>query len=129
MPPKLILHIDDDDDDLAFMKDAIEQVDGYLLKQYSNGKEGLKFLEQAKAFGDVPWLIILDMNMPMMNGIEVVKKIKEDEVLNKVSVVVFTTSDGLVEHDFCKKHAVPMFVKPFCLKDFNRVVQKILNHA
>jgi len=129
MPTKLILHIDDDDDDLELMKDAIQSIDGLLLKQCSSGKEGLRFLEQAKTFGDLPCLIVLDMNMPVMDGMYLVKKIKADEVLSNVPVIVFTTSDGISDHEFCKKYAVPMFVKPYALKDFKSVVQKILNHG
>jgi len=129
MSPKLVLHIDDDDDDLELMKDAIQSIDGFLLKQCSSGKEGLRFLEQAKTFGDLPCLIILDMNMPEMDGMYLVKKIKADEVLSKVPVIVFTTSNGLADHEFCKKHSVPMFVKPYALKDFNGVVQNILKHG
>jgi CheY-like chemotaxis protein len=129
MSPKLILHIDDDDDDLQILREAIETNEAFLLKQYSNGKDGLRFLEQAKVLGDVPCLIILDMNMPVMNGKDVVLQIKNDKVLSHVSVIIFTTTTGFSDLEFCRKHAVSVIVKPFTINEFDVVVKKILSHA
>jgi CheY-like chemotaxis protein len=129
MSLKIILHIDDDDDDLQLIKEAIEQEDTYAIKQFSNGKEGLKYLEQAKALDTIPVLIILDMNMPVLNGKEMVKRIKEDEVIRRIPLIIFTSSAKFADQEFCKKYAVPLFVKPFMMKDFKGLVQEMLNHS
>jgi CheY-like chemotaxis protein len=129
MTPKFVLHIDDDDDDRQHLKEVIESSNAYQLMQQTDGRKGLNFLEQAKSLGDLPSLIILDMNMPGVDGRDVLKKIKEDEVLNKIPVIVFTTSNGVNDRIFCKKYGVPMLVKPFTMKEFDVTVQKILEYA
>jgi CheY-like chemotaxis protein len=129
MSQRLIVHIDDDDDDCQLLKEAIEASNAYVLKQYSNGQEGLQYLEQVKVCGIIPSLIILDINMPVMDGREVVKRIKQDEVLKTVSTIVFTTSGGISDYEFCKTYKVPMLVKPFTVKEFDGIVQQILQLA
>ncbi|HZH00929.1 MAG TPA: response regulator [Flavisolibacter sp.] len=129
MSPKLILHIDDDDDDLQILREAIETNESFLLKQYSNGKDGLLFLEEAKVLGNVPCLIILDMNMRVMNGKDVVLQIKNDTALSHVTVIIFTTTTGFSDLEFCRKHAVTVLVKPYTINEYDVIVQKILTYA
>ncbi|HZI02321.1 MAG TPA: response regulator [Flavisolibacter sp.] len=129
MSPKLILHIDDDDDDLQILREAIETNEAFLLKQYSNGKDGLLFLEEAKVLGNVPCLIILDMNMRVMNGKDVVLQIKNDTALSHVTVIIFTTTTGFSDLEFCRKHAVTVLVKPYTINEYDVIVQKILTYA
>jgi len=129
MSPKLILHIDDDDDDLQILREAIETNEAFLLKQYSNGKDGLLFLEEAKVLGNVPCLIILDMNMRVMNGKDVVLQIKNDTALSHVTVIIFTTTTGFSDLEFCRKHAVTVLVKPYTINEYDMIVQKILTYA
>lgn len=127
MPPKLILHIEDDEDDRLMVQEVITSLgDAYLLRQVNNGVEAMSFLGQAKAFKDLPSLIIVDINMPLMDGREVVFHISKDPVLSKIPVVVFTTSSSPIDREFCKKYGVVLMIKPVRLNQFNETVHKVL---
>src|SRR4051812_29994639 len=91
--PKIILHIDDDPDDRYFVKRAITSIDpSIMLREAQNGKKAIEFLNQARLFGDLPNLIILDINMPVMDGHDTYKEISKDPELSLIPIIVFTTS-------------------------------------
>lgn len=82
---KTIMIVEDD----TFVMDIYETKiakDGMNVISASNGAEAIKKLEA----GAKPDLILLDILMPYMNGLELLKKIKEDENLNKIPVVLLT---------------------------------------
>ncbi len=87
---KTILLLEDDIVDVMTIKRAMQQLNfENPLQVVSNGEEGLKYLEQAT---ELPELIILDINMPKMNGIEFLEIIKQHTLWKMISVVVLTTS-------------------------------------
>ena len=70
---------------------CIELVDaGFKVVEAANGEEALAHLRDAKS--SRPFLILLDINMPKMNGIELLKVMKEDDKLKTIPVVMLTTS-------------------------------------
>ena len=85
-----ILLIDDEADILEFVKYNLER-DGYEVHTASNGKEGLEVALTVK-----PHLILLDMMMPIMDGIETCKAIRESATLKNV-MVVFLSAVGSEE--------------------------------
>jgi len=86
-----ILLVEDDDVDAMTVKRTFDElkVANQLVRRVS-GEEGLAYLRN----GDnrKPCIILLDLNMPKMNGIEFLKIVKADEVLRKIPVIVLTTS-------------------------------------
>lgn len=82
-----ILIIDDDPDFSAIMTAKLESA-GFVVHSSSNGEEGIE-----KAAELVPDLILLDLEMPSMSGVQVLKKIKEEEGLQNIKAA-FLTSHG-----------------------------------
>ena len=122
-----ILYIDDDDDDRMMVKDAINLIDDKLiLIESANAQEGLGYLQKAFVEKKLPCLVLLDLNMPGMNGRDTLMLIKDDEDLSKVPVVVFTTSSSELDKTFCKKYNVEMITKPFSFQSLKAVMQSIL---
>lgn len=72
---------------------------GTRISHVDNGRAALEFLRQAGAFPDAlrPDLIVLDLNLPGLDGRQVLAAIKSDEVLRHIPVVILTTSQA--EHD------------------------------
>jgi|GEM_PF-317169 len=129
-PPKIVLHIDDDPDDREFVHDAIHAVDpSYIVIEASDGKSGIEFLKKAKSFGDLPCLIILDINMPGMNGFEIYNEIKKDEVLKTLPAVIFTTTEYFKGGQRQGIENLPVFIKPDKIQEFAACIQKILTHC
>ncbi|ETO93859.1 response regulator [Legionella oakridgensis] len=86
---KPVLLIEDDQIDQASVQKAFVQLNiknDLIIRE--NGKEGLNYLKEAER----PCLIILDLNMPRMNGMEFLDVIKKDKFYKNIPVIVFTTS-------------------------------------
>lgn len=86
-----ILLVEDDRVDCMTVRRALEEVKiDNPLDIVSNGEEALAYLLSAE--NELPGLILLDLNMPRMNGIEFLKTVKTHQGLKKIPVVVLTTS-------------------------------------
>jgi CheY-like chemotaxis protein len=95
MKHKTILLVDDDEDDQLIFKDAIKEVySGIECLIASNGKDAYLELERSSA---APSLIFLDLNMPVMNGFEFLERLKKNDRLKNIPVVIYTTSDNPVD--------------------------------
>ena len=105
--PKLILIADD----IELNRDALEVVlDGqYNLLFAENGKEALEIMRMHRE--DLS-MLILDLNMPVMNGYEVMERLREDELLQHIPVIVLT-ADKSAELQALQMGAADFITKPF----------------
>jgi|SRR5438067_12300045 len=125
--PKVVLHIDDDPDDRLLVSLAIQSIDpSLILREAKDGKKAIDFLNQAKLFGDLPGLIILDLNMPVMNGYETYKEIRKDDILSAIPIVIFTTSFHKNDLRHWAQENVALVTKPAQYDEFVENVKKIL---
>jgi len=126
-PPKLLLCIEDDEDDISLIEETALEVDSSLrFVAKHNGKEALMFLHRQKEQGYLPCLILLDYNMPVMTGREVLEELKRDNVLKKIPVIIFTTSSGQREQLVCDAYGVEMVTKPARVKEFKGILNQLL---
>ncbi len=89
---KPILLVEDDRVDTMTVTRALKEIDvKNQVVHRENGEEALNYLKDAT--GDKPCIILLDLNMPIMNGIEFLRAVKNTETLKLIPVVVLTTSD------------------------------------
>jgi len=88
---KPILLVEDDDVDVMTVERALKDLN--IKNQLVNKADGEEALEYLRTNGNKkPCIILLDLNMPKMNGIEFLKFVKADKSLKKIPVVVLTTS-------------------------------------
>jgi CheY-like chemotaxis protein len=124
-----VLLVEDDAADALLTREAMERDHvGNALHVVSDGMEAMAFLRQEGAYAGAPrpGLILLDLNMPRMDGREVLALIKADEELCSIPVVVLTTSDA--EADVLRSyqlHANAYVSKPVDLDRFTQVVRSI----
>ena len=89
---KAILLVEDDQVDVMTVRRALKELHvTNRLEHMENGEDALAFLRDTTK--DRPCLILLDLNMPIMNGIEFLQEVKSDAELKCMPVVVLTTSD------------------------------------
>ncbi|MGR8934595.1 MAG: response regulator [Gammaproteobacteria bacterium] len=89
---KAILLIEDDKVDAMTVQRALKELHvTNRLIHVENGEEALTFLHDPAQ--ELPCIILLDLNMPIMNGIEFLQAAKADAELRRIPVIVFTTSD------------------------------------
>lgn len=119
--------IDDDNDDHDFFQEALKELEFKVkLIQATNGVEALQILNEPDA--RLPDCIFLDMNMPGMDGQECLQKIKSKERLNKIPVVMYSTSSN--KDDIKRSHengAIDYIIKPASLKTLISVLNKFFN--
>jgi CheY-like chemotaxis protein len=128
---KYILYADDDCEDHELFKDILAEVDADVeLVSVNNGMQVLEFLESLKPGMKLPCLILLDLNMPMLNGIETLKAIKEHEHFRKLPVIIFSTSTEKADEQIAKKLGANDYVrKPVKLTDFRDVAIDFINRC
>jgi CheY-like chemotaxis protein len=127
MKKHTILCVDDDSDDLLLLHETLKDThEDFQVIEAHNGRQALDLLQKLKQDGDHPCLIILDINMPVLNGKETLSIIKKDEALKAIPVVVFTTSGSDSDKNFCSLHGVEMVTKPPTFTNFKSVVQRLL---
>lgn len=126
-----ILLVEDDLNDAELAMKALER--GKLannVHHVRDGLEALDFLLQREPYIDVPRpdLILLDLNMPRMDGREVLREVKSDENLKTIPVVILTTSQE--ESDVSSAYGLSSnayIVKPVDLRKFFNVITDIQN--
>lgn len=129
MEPIEILLVEDNPGDARLAKEALR--DSKLknnLYVVEDGIEAIKFLDAETPYENAvrPDLILLDLNLPRMDGREVLKAIKSDERFKRIPVVILTMSNA--EEDILKSynlHANCYITKPLDLDQFIKVVQSI----
>ena len=127
--PIEILLVEDDPGDVLMTKEALADAKmANELHVVSNGEEALEFLFQQGQYAEAPrpGLILLDLNLPRVDGREVLAKIKADEVLRRIPVVVLTTSEA--EEDILRSydlHANAYVTKPVDFDAFVKVVRQV----
>ena len=123
-----ILCVDDDEDDLLFIRQVISAQDhAFLIEEANNGWEAMSFLQEALARDLLPCLVIMDMNMPRMDGRETIHRMKEHEQLARIPIVVFTTYSQAADKRYFESRGIHFITKPFHYKDFTRQIIELLS--
>ena len=126
-----VLLVEDDLGDVALMESSFaEHQIPTDLHHVTDGAEALAFLRRMAPYTDAPRpdLILLDLNMPRVDGRQVLTAIKADEQLKAIPVVVFTTSANPADIvSSYGAHANAYVTKPIDLDEFDRAVAQIRN--
>lgn len=126
-----ILLVEDNDGDIFLTLEALKEArihnDIYVVK---DGEKAMQYLHKENEFAkaETPDLILLDINLPKIDGKEVLARIKNDDVLKVIPVVMLTTSDA--EKDVMEayqNHANCYITKPVDFQKFIEVVQTVNN--
>lgn len=128
--PATILLVEDDPGDQKLIKVSLKsQRIANELYIVGSGEEGMDFLYHRGNYSaetPLPDLILLDLKMPGMGGKEFLRRIKQDEKMKKIQVVILTSSDS--EKDILDSYnlqASGYIKKPVKLEDFKRVMKEI----
>lgn len=129
MRPAHILLVEDNEGDILLTMDAFEE--SKLKTEVSvarNGQEALDFLHQRGKFTEAkrPDLILLDINIPIYNGHEVLREIKLNDSFKKIPVIMLTTSSNPTDISKAYGNYTNSYVtKPLDMDDFLKAILKI----
>ena len=124
-----IVYAEDDLDDLFMVQEAFKKHGQIELVHASNGSKALDILRSMRRSGFLPCLVILDINMPIMDGKEALEKIRGEEGLRKVPVLLFSTSNSPAETDFAAKYNVELVTKPLHFADLESIAQHFVERC
>lgn len=126
--PRILL-VEDNPGDIRLTQEALKESNLDIhLDVVSDGEQAVDFLTHKGKYADAvrPSVILLDLNLPKKNGIEVLREIKFNDALKKIPVIVLTTSDA--DHDISKAyglHANCYILKPVDFDDFAKVIKLV----
>src|ERR1700678_2748104 len=127
--PVDVLLVEDDEGDILMTREAFEfHKIRNPLHVVTDGEQALHFIRRAGPFADAPrpGLILLDVNLPRLSGLEVLAELKQDPDLHLIPVVMLTTSQA--EEDILRSyelHANAYVTKPVDFDRFIDVVRQI----
>lgn len=129
LKPVHILLVEDNEGDIVLTKDAFEESKIQTKISVSkNGRDALDFLFKRGVFAAVerPDLILLDINIPVFSGHEVLKVIKEDPDLRRIPVIILTTSSNTKDINLAyENHSNSYITKPIDIDEFIKAMLKI----
>jgi len=118
-----ILYVEDDADDRELLYGIAHAVNpGVNIEFAENGLQALEYLNKVKNDAPLPCLIILDLNMPFLDGKETYKKIKSDEKLGTIPVIIFTSSHNPNDKALFNTLGVEFISKPHEYRKMNETV-------
>ena len=122
-----ILFIEDDAIELMKFQRVLENIEAvHHIIHANNGEEALTILSNSDDFPDI---IIVDLNMPKMNGIKFLKLLKSDEQLKFLPVIIMTTSNNRKDILECYSQGITGYIlKPLKYEDYVDRINNILNY-
>lgn len=131
IPPKnFVLYADDDPDDLELVQEAFAKYSQNVeVLTFSDGSGVISYLERLSDFDPVPCLIILDINMPYLNGKEILVRLRQKENFAHVPVVLFTTSSQPQDEKFALRYNAGFITKPIDLRQMARITDEFIDHC
>jgi CheY-like chemotaxis protein len=125
---KTVLLIDDDKEDLGMLQEALKSIDiNHKILEAHDGIQGLAKLKELNEKNILPCLIVLDINMPKMDGKQTFVTIKNNSQLSNIPIVIFSTSSSLLDKAFFERHNTAYFVKPINFVELARSASRMIN--
>jgi CheY-like chemotaxis protein len=129
--PVQIVMIEDDEGHARLIEKNIRRAGvNNPVAPFANGTDALRYLFGADGSGLVnkgkPLLILLDLNLPDMTGVDILKKVKTNEHLKRVPVVVLTTTDDAIEIQRCYDLGCNVYItKPVNYENFANAIRQL----
>lgn len=127
--PKTILYVDDDADDREFLAEAIHDLNPQAnVVLAEDGLKALDYLRNSVQNRDgLPCVIILDINMPYLNGVEVFDKIRQEKELAHLPIVMFSSSENPNDKALFRSRGVELISKPDNIEFLHGIASRMLS--
>lgn len=128
LPSKFILFGEDDKDDEDFLKEVFSDIDNsFFLHFVNNGSKLVSFLNQVPA-DRLPRLLVLDYNMPELNGAEILRILQQHDRYNSLPKIIWSTSGSEIYKKKCLELGADEYIiKPSNVNDLKTIVHHMLS--
>jgi CheY-like chemotaxis protein len=124
-----ILIVDDDREDHSILHEYFQNagIDDKVV-YVENGLRAIEFLQNISDDQSLPNLIVLDLNMPILNGSQTLMRIKQSPRFHHIPVIIFSTSENEAEKRRCLNYgAIEYMVKPMTYAEGQTMVKKFIS--
>ena len=129
-PRRLVLYADDDIDDLDFVRDAFKPHEKEIkLITFCRALELVRYISEQPVNEPSPCLVILDVDMPELNGREALKLLRKIDRYMQVPVILFTTSSSPHDEVYADCYKAGFFTKPLNEEQMNMIVEKFVSYC
>jgi CheY-like chemotaxis protein len=128
---KCVLYVDDDPDDRAFLYEALLAADpDAKVVLAENGAVALDYLLQQKEQQScLPCVIVLDLNMPVLDGRQTLIRLKSSRELRQIPVVVFTSSLSPLDRSWFSGQGIEFITKPSTLDHLSPIANRMIRYC
>ncbi len=124
-----ILVVDDNSNTLFILAEHLRSW-GCCPVEVSSGERALTALQAAASSEEPINLMLSDIRMPEMNGLELVRKIKENEALREIAIILFTTAGNIRDGDKCTELGIENYItKPIKRNDLRKAIESVMDLA
>lgn len=124
-----IVYAEDDLDDVFILQQAFQKHDHIDVLHVPDGRLALMMLEGMAQENTLPCLVILDINMPVMNGREALQAIRSHADLSKLPVVLFSTSNSPKDKLFAETYEAILITKPVEFSSLEAIVEQFIERC
>lgn len=126
----IVLYADDDPDDVELISAGFKPYGDFIeVKTFPNGAELLSYIRRLSPLDIQPCLVILDINMPLLNGLQTLKLIREQTGFESMPIVLFTTFVSAQDRLFIKRYNAEVLIKPIEELQFRGIIQQFVSHC
>ena len=125
-----ILLVENDDADVLLLERAFEELQiKNPIHRVKDGEKALEYLSNIQQGSNqklcLPALILLDINLPRMRGLKLLKEIKQNQYLKRLPTIMLTTSSDMADIDAAYEHGANSYlIKPVVYRDFVELIDK-----
>ena len=117
--------IDDDKGDMDLLTECFEKYHAIAVKGFSSAQ---KFLDHSFN-GGVPCLLVVDLNLPDIRGIDLIDQIKANQALAEIPIIVYTTGYTPREEISCEELQISLFKKPHTVLEWDKIALLMAKHC
>jgi CheY-like chemotaxis protein len=126
----IVVYADDDLDDLDFVERAFSDYTQTVeLVSFPHAKKALEFLQSLAEQNICPCLIILDINMPEINGKDLLVQLRSYEHYASTPIVLFSTSSSPWDIRFAETHRAVLITKPITYDQMDNIMEEFIQHC
>ena len=126
---KLVFYVDDDHDDILVIEEAFKTYSHIELICFTDSYKFLKYVIDSKPFRRLPSLILIDINMPVLNGRELLTMLRSYDQLKETKMVLYTTSNLPSDNHFAKSQNAGFITKPVSYNQLGETIQQLLKEC
>lgn len=110
------------------LQDALKTIDvSHNIIEAHDGVEGLETLNKLAVQRRLPCLVVLDINMPKLDGKQTFLAIRSDDRFSRIPIVIFSTSSSPLDRTFFEYHRTAYLVKPINFTELARTASRMIN--